>query len=98
MSNDDLLQDVSFRGGSRIGWVNASFPLARLTCSRARLALASLGTYEFTPDQVVSFGRYQRLALAPVHLLGEVRATLTLLQLVSGPMALAFGVAWYFGG
>ena len=57
-SNDDLLRDVSFRGGSRVGWVNASFPLARLVANRRRLTLSTLGTYEFTPEQVVSFGTY----------------------------------------
>ena len=34
MANDDLLDEVSFRGGSRVGWVNASFPLAKLTATR----------------------------------------------------------------
>jgi hypothetical protein len=212
-SDDALLHDVSFRGGSRVGWVNASFPLARLVANRRRLTLASLGTYEFTPEQVVSFGTYgsipflanglaiehnrldyparmvfwcagsrdrvleeirrvgfvpagvaverprgmpfrwsfviavvlawnlsfladlsghfshaarpmpggpgavaalaavfllatciklsagmQRLALTPGHTLGEVRGLLTLLQLISGPMALAFGAAWFFAG
>ena len=210
-SNDDLLRDVSFRGGSRVGWVNASFPLARLVANRRRLTLSTLGTYEFTPEQVVSFGTYgsipflanglaiehnrldyparmvfwcmgsrehvleeirrvgfvpagvaverprgmpfrwsfviaaalvwnlsiltdwsgyfshaarpipggpgavaalamvflvatsirlsgpmQRLALAPGHAVGEVRGLLALLQLISGPMALAFGAAWFF--
>ena len=211
MANDDLLDEVSFRGGSRVGWVNASFPLARLVARRERLTLSSLGTYEFTPEQVVSFGSYgsipllanglaiehnrldyparvvfwcmgsrervreeirragfvpagvaverprgmpfrwsfaiaavvawntlflidwlhgfapelpssgpsvglgavitlgsafalatgvkvsprlQRLALAPGHVLGEVRAMLTLLQLVTGPMALGFAAVW----
>ena len=213
MASEDLLPEVSFRGGSRVGWVNASFPLARLTANRRRLRLGSLGTYEFTPEQVVSFGTYgsipllanglaiehnrldyparvvfwcpgsrnrvleeirrigfvpagvaverpagmpfrwsiviavvlawnalllgdphgflsrpprsgppfgpgavialafvfvlatgiktsarlQRLALAPGHVLGEVRGALTLLQLVSGPMALAFGAAVFLG-
>ena len=213
MSDDDILDHVSFRGGSRVGWVNASFPLAKLVVRRGRLTLSSLGTYEFTPEQVVSLGtwgsipllanglaiehnrldyparmvfwcmgsrgrvqdeirrigfvpkgvaierprgmpfrwsfvivavlawnallladphhftmlmsaegplfglgtvialaltfvlatgvksstRLQRLALAPGHTLGEVRALLTLLQIVSGPMALGFGAAWVFG-
>ena len=210
MANDDLLHDVSFRGGSRVGWVNASFPLARLVANRQKLTLSSLGNYEFTPQQVVSFGTYgsipflanglaiehnrldyparmvfwcmgsrdrvlqeirrvgfvpagvaverprgmplrwsfvigavvvwnllfladfhgrfsgaaspmpagpgavtalatafllatgikwstrlQHLALAPGHTLGEVRGVLTLLQLISGPMALGFGAAWF---
>ena len=207
MTDEDLLHDVSFRGGSRVGWVNASWPLAKLVANRHKLTLGSLGSYEFTPEQVVSFGTYgsipllanglaivhnrldypprmvfwcmgsrarvleeirrvgfvpvgisverprgmpfrwsfvigailawnllfladshgvsqdaagsnpgpgsvaalavafvlatavkasarmQRLALAPGHTVGEVRAFLTLLQLVSGPLALAFGAA-----
>ncbi len=211
MASDDLLPDVSFRGGSRVGWVNASFPLARLVANREKLTLSSLGSYEFTPQQVVSFGTYgsfpllanglaiehnrldyparvvfwcmgsrervleeirrigfapagasverprgmpfrwafvifavlawnlaflsdpkgffssaphpipggpgavaalaiafvlatgikmssrlQRLALAPGHTVGEVQSMLTLLQLISGPMALAFGAVWFF--
>lgn len=208
------MDEVSFRGGSKIGWVNTSFPLVKLTCDRERLKLSDLGKpCEFAPDQVVSIGTYgsvpllrnglaiehnrldyparvvfycmgrrervldeirrigfvptgiaverasgmpfrwsfaigavlawnalfladshglplqlpksgpifgpgvvtalalafvlatgvkastrlQRLALAPGHQLGEVRSTLTLLQLVFAPMALAFSAAWYFG-
>ncbi len=49
---------MSFRGGSRIGWVNASYPFARLTCTRERLVLSSLGAHEFTPDQVVSLSAF----------------------------------------
>ncbi len=52
------MNDVSLRGGSRIGWVNTSYPLARLTCARERLVLKSLGSYEFTPDQVVSLAAF----------------------------------------
>ena len=57
------MAEVSFTGGARIGWVNASYPFAKLSCSRERLMLASLGTYEFTPDQVVSFGTYGSIPL-----------------------------------
>lgn len=57
------MDDVSFRGGSRIGWVNASYPFARLTCTRERLVLSSFGAHEFTPDQVVSFGTFGSVPL-----------------------------------
>jgi len=63
MANDDFQDDVSFRGGSRVGWVNASFPLARLVASRSRMTLSSLGRYEFTPEQVVRFGSYGSIPL-----------------------------------
>ena len=51
------MSEVAFRGGSRIGWVNASWPFAKLTSNAGRLTLSSLGTYEFTPGQVVSLER-----------------------------------------
>lgn len=50
--------ETSFRGGSRVGWVNASWPLAKLMVSPDKLTLTSLGTYEFSPSQVVSVEPY----------------------------------------
>jgi hypothetical protein len=52
------MDEISFRGGSRVGWTNATFPLVKLTCSRDRLALSGFGSHEFTPQQVVGFGTY----------------------------------------
>jgi hypothetical protein len=57
------VSETSYRGGARIGWVNASWPFARLTVSSERLALASLGTYEFNPSQVVSIEPYGSIPL-----------------------------------
>jgi hypothetical protein len=57
------MDEISFRGGSHVGWVNVGLPLAKLTCSRERLTLSSLGTCEFTPEQVVSFGTYGSIPL-----------------------------------
>lgn len=47
-------KESSFRGGARIGWVNASWPFAKLTVSAGRLAITSLGSFEFSPSQVIS--------------------------------------------
>ena len=54
------MPDLSKTGGARIGWLNASWPLARLTVSSTRLALSALflGKYEFAPEQIVSFEPY----------------------------------------
>lgn len=37
-----------------IGWINATWPLARLEVTAHQLKLSCAGTYEFRPDQVVS--------------------------------------------
>ena len=50
--------ETSFRGGARIGWVNASWPFAKLIISADRIALVTLGSYEFSPSQVVSVEPY----------------------------------------
>jgi hypothetical protein len=57
------VSERSFRGGARVGWVNASWPFAKLSVSASRLALASLGTYEFSPSQVVSIEPYGSIPL-----------------------------------
>ncbi|MBC3917610.1 hypothetical protein H8L32_09015 [Undibacterium sp. CY18W] len=49
------MQETSFTGGARIGWINASWPFAKLNVSREKIVLTTLGKYEFSPDQVVSF-------------------------------------------
>lgn len=53
--------EASFRGGARLGWVNASWPFAKLTSAADRLTITSLGRYEFTPEQVVSLEPYGSL-------------------------------------
>ena len=40
------------RGGARIGWVGASWPLAGIEVGPGRLRISSLGRYEFTPAEV----------------------------------------------
>jgi hypothetical protein len=51
-------EQITATGGARVGWINATWPFARLTISATHLQLASLGTYDFTPQQVVSLERY----------------------------------------
>ncbi len=47
-------------GGARVGWTNATWPLAQLlaTPDKLTLSIRLLGTYSFTPDQVLSVERY----------------------------------------
>src|SRR5262245_11438115 len=47
---------ISIRGGLRVGWLHASWPLARLTASERSLSVSGLmvGGYDFTPDQMVA--------------------------------------------
>jgi hypothetical protein len=57
------VNEASFRGGSRIGWVNSSWPFATLTVKANRVAISSLGTYEFAPSEVVAIEPYGSVPL-----------------------------------
>jgi hypothetical protein len=50
-------------GGARIGWINASWPLAQLSATQDKLTVKSfvLGEYTFTPEQVSMVERYVRI-------------------------------------
>jgi hypothetical protein len=50
--------EISVTGGANVGWLHASWPFAQLTVSATHLKISMMGTYDFTPDQVVSLERY----------------------------------------
>ena len=47
-------------GGARIGWINVSWPLAELSVTPRSLVIRAwlLGTYRFTPEQIVRLEPY----------------------------------------
>jgi hypothetical protein len=55
-----MKQLFAVTGGAQIGWVNASWPLARLSATSDRLAITVriLGSYSFTSEQVSAVERY----------------------------------------
>ena len=59
-TNFSMQQRFTIKGGAQIGWVNASWPLARpsATCDRLAITARVLGNYYFTPQQVSAVERY----------------------------------------
>lgn len=47
-------------GGARIGWTNATWPLAQLSATpdQISISIGLLGRYDFAPDQVLAITRY----------------------------------------
>ena len=46
---------ISFTGGARVGWINATWPFAKLTVHKDKMDLDStfIGKYSFTLEQVI---------------------------------------------
>ena len=61
---DRLAQDVApaFKstGGARIGWISAGWPPAELSVTPRSLVIRTwlLGTYAFTPEQIIRLAPY----------------------------------------
>jgi hypothetical protein len=53
-------QPFTITGGARVGWTNATWPLAKLSVSPDKLTISIglLGTYSFAPDEVSAVEKY----------------------------------------
>lgn len=62
------MYEASFTGGAIIGWINATWPLARLDVTAHRLKLSCAGTYEFRPDQIVALEKTDAAIGSGLHI------------------------------
>jgi hypothetical protein len=58
-------QQFTITGGARIGWTNATWPLAKLSVGPDKLtiSIAILGIYSFAPHEVLAVEKYVRIPL-----------------------------------
>ncbi|MEM7370364.1 MAG: hypothetical protein AAF587_17275 [Bacteroidota bacterium] len=57
------MKELTFTGGARVGRLNASMPLAKLTVTPTRLELraAVIGSFSFRPEDVISIQPYVQI-------------------------------------
>jgi hypothetical protein len=55
-----MSQKFETTGGARVGWFNATWPLAKLSATpeALRVSVMGFGNYQFTPDSVTEITRY----------------------------------------
>ncbi len=55
----------SITGGARVGWINATWPLAKLIIQNNRIDLkaAFVGKYSFAKEQVISINKYTTIPI-----------------------------------
>ena len=56
---------LSITGGARVGWINATWPLAKLTVQKNTIELkaALIGKYSFTQEQIISIKKYTTIPI-----------------------------------
>jgi hypothetical protein len=56
---------LSITGGARVGWINATWPLAKLIVQKNRIDLNAtlIGKYSFTQEQVISIKKYTTIPI-----------------------------------
>lgn len=56
---------ISITGGARIGWVNATWPFAKLNVQKNKIEINAtiIGKYSFTQDQVISIKKHTTIPL-----------------------------------
>ena len=56
---------LSITGGARVGWINATWPFAKLTVQKNKIDLNAtlIGKYSFTQEQIISINKYTTIPI-----------------------------------